>query len=449
VNLSKRRRKSVPVQTAWFGLLPLAWCLSAFACPNAAAGGRFLEQPFSSPPNPVGSGARALGQGNAFIAVADDATAASWNPAGLAQLERPEISFALDAVWHRDRISSDTFEEVDTTAGLNLASLNYASLVQPFYWLERNWAISANYLRLYSFDSKFAFPVNSTPSNLQIDLEHRFEQEGEFSVVSPAIACDVTPRLALGLALYLWDDNLTHSSSYRTESQSSGTYTTAGTAIPFTNLTRDSFTVTGGQSLAIGGLYRMDKNLALGMVFKPAFSLRLEHHSRVYSTQDAMTLQDTLQYDDQELEFPAMVGLGLACYPKGHWTLAMDICWTDWSAYQRVEDGRRVNPLTGRAGDRLADTWTCRLGCETIIVGKNWLIPLRCGLGYDPEPRVDGIDDFYTISLGGGFQRGPIMLDLAYEYRFGNDTTNSGLAGLDASQDVRRHRLMLSLIGYF
>ena len=39
-----------------------------------------------SSPNPVGSGARALGMGGAFIAIADDATAASWNPGGLIQL---------------------------------------------------------------------------------------------------------------------------------------------------------------------------------------------------------------------------------------------------------------------------------------------------------------------------------------------------------------------------
>ena len=46
----------------------------------------------NSTPLPVGSGARAIGQGSAFIAVADDATAASWNPGALMQLERPELS---------------------------------------------------------------------------------------------------------------------------------------------------------------------------------------------------------------------------------------------------------------------------------------------------------------------------------------------------------------------
>ena len=42
-----------------------------------------LSQPRASAPLPAGSGARALGQANAFTAVADDATAASWNPAAV------------------------------------------------------------------------------------------------------------------------------------------------------------------------------------------------------------------------------------------------------------------------------------------------------------------------------------------------------------------------------
>ena len=53
-----------------------------------AHGQETLTNVISSPPSPVGSGARAAGIGSAFVAVADDATAASWNPAGLVQLER-------------------------------------------------------------------------------------------------------------------------------------------------------------------------------------------------------------------------------------------------------------------------------------------------------------------------------------------------------------------------
>src|SRR6266513_1931393 len=40
----------------------------------------------------LGSGARALGMGGAFLARPDDATAATWNPAGLSYLRNPEVS---------------------------------------------------------------------------------------------------------------------------------------------------------------------------------------------------------------------------------------------------------------------------------------------------------------------------------------------------------------------
>ena len=42
----------------------------------------------------TGAGARAPGLGDAFTALADDAYATHYNPAGLAQLERPQFAAA-------------------------------------------------------------------------------------------------------------------------------------------------------------------------------------------------------------------------------------------------------------------------------------------------------------------------------------------------------------------
>ena len=64
-------------------ILPLAWLAASAA---VAQGVLTLEFSFSNP------GARSLGFGGAFVALADDATAAYANPAGLNQLTRPEIS---------------------------------------------------------------------------------------------------------------------------------------------------------------------------------------------------------------------------------------------------------------------------------------------------------------------------------------------------------------------
>ncbi len=64
-------------------LLVAALATPAFA-ESAGRAGAYLK---------MGVGARALGMGSAFTAVADDSTAAFWNPAGLALLNRPEASF--------------------------------------------------------------------------------------------------------------------------------------------------------------------------------------------------------------------------------------------------------------------------------------------------------------------------------------------------------------------
>lgn len=46
----------------------------------------------------LGGGARALGMGGAFVAIADDATAGYWNPAGLALLKKKEVTFMANNI---------------------------------------------------------------------------------------------------------------------------------------------------------------------------------------------------------------------------------------------------------------------------------------------------------------------------------------------------------------
>jgi len=62
----------------------LAGTVSPANADSAGQAGAFLK---------MGVGARALGMGSAFTAVADDSTAAFWNPAGLALLQKSEASF--------------------------------------------------------------------------------------------------------------------------------------------------------------------------------------------------------------------------------------------------------------------------------------------------------------------------------------------------------------------
>ena len=94
--------------------------LALLVCPVATAQST-IEPPIVNP------GARSLGLGGAFVAVADDATAAWANPSGLMQLARPEISVEGRS-WSEDREGLAS----------NQSNLGFLSFVLP----RQKWSIA-------------------------------------------------------------------------------------------------------------------------------------------------------------------------------------------------------------------------------------------------------------------------------------------------------------------
>ena len=204
-----------------------------------------------SAPLARGSGARALGVAGAFTAVADDATAASWNPAGLVQLERPEASFMLreTRVVQEHQIESESFSVGEDQ--FNDKNLNYASAVCPFRLADRNFVFSLNYQEAYDFNQEFTADIQTTASQSRSDVSTRvftkivqehvadgivemdvnsylttwqrsslnqilcqdvlssldFEQEGVIDAVTPALAAELTPKLSIGASVNFYQDS--------------------------------------------------------------------------------------------------------------------------------------------------------------------------------------------------------------------------------------------------
>ncbi len=78
----------------------------------------------------LGNGARAGGMGEAFTAVADDATSIYWNPAGMANVEGVELN-----VTHSEWLGDIRFEQVSVlnemfggTAGISFTGVYYGSM---------------------------------------------------------------------------------------------------------------------------------------------------------------------------------------------------------------------------------------------------------------------------------------------------------------------------------
>ena len=77
--------------------------------------------------NIVGGGARPMGMAGAYISVADDASALSWNPAGIAQVKNIDITLC-------SRLTKASFGDGDTPKiGTDF---NFGALAYPFRYMD-------------------------------------------------------------------------------------------------------------------------------------------------------------------------------------------------------------------------------------------------------------------------------------------------------------------------
>ena len=158
--------------------------------------------------NRPGSGARAAGMGNAFIAVSDDGTAASWNPAGLSQLRRPELSVVFNASRRAEDL--DGFGAVDRTAlfghigsATTTANLEFASGALPLTVFGKPVTIQAGWRRLFDFTSGIEGDVTRVPisdaSRPEGVINLHNESDGHINLATLAGAIRITRRLSVGI----------------------------------------------------------------------------------------------------------------------------------------------------------------------------------------------------------------------------------------------------------
>jgi hypothetical protein len=88
-----------------------------------------VNQPFFDKYNSFGAGARAIGMGEAFAAIADDASAVYYNPAGLAQMDHNEISWTGGSYYNG--VPYTGFLNFTMALGGQYFGLSYEKLYHP------------------------------------------------------------------------------------------------------------------------------------------------------------------------------------------------------------------------------------------------------------------------------------------------------------------------------
>jgi hypothetical protein len=409
----------------------------------------------ASSPNPVGSGARALGMGGAYIAVADDATAASWNPGGLIQLERPELSI-VGAGFHRTEDNCfDENPEAEGEQAVGKVDLNYFSAAYPFLAMGYPMILSLNYQKRYDFSREWALDLRNEGANFQERERLDYRQNGSLSALGLAYGVQIRPRISLGLTLNFWGNYLGDNGwTEHTNQSGSGTYDDREGVFDIRRTDQYRFS---GVNANFGLLWRATGGLTIGAVFKSPFKADLKHTTDQYysfyfpeeETEDPSVTRTT---EDLTLSMPMSYGIGAAYRFSDRFSLSLDLYRTHWNDFELEDEaGRRTSPITGRPSrqTQVEATTQVRLGGEYLLYLTRVKVPFRGGLFYDPAPSQGSPDDFYGFSMGSGLVFHRFSWDIAYQYRFGNGVSSAILPGYGFSQNVREHTVYVSLIVYF
>lgn len=411
--------------------------------------------------NRTGSGARAAGMANAFIAVSDDGTAASWNPAGLAQLRKPELSVVsttagqanrAEAFLARDELS--IFSPL--SASYHTTYLDFASLAVPVTLAGKQVTFQGAWRRIYTFDFRDNLVIEREPLTPdgppRTRIEANADTVGGVDLLSLAGAVRLTSRLTLGGSVNFWRGDWTAAQSISASSPS-------GSELPDFRTTVDTNRIRG-------------HNLSLGLLLTyPRWSVGLVHQGpmpgRYSGTVDAI---DSASPDrevaslDADLRFPRAVGLGAAWRPAPLWTVAFDLTWDDWTSGELdlgLEGVEPVSIFDGQPRDRTGtrNTLSANAGAEHLFRGEGFLVPLRFGVAWEPQgqrnPYVRDPVNFVMLAAGTGYNTNSLKFDAAFQYRWARfqDGDDFSVGPSDpffpqavGERNVREWRVKLSVI---
>ena len=371
----------------------------------------------------IGAGARPAGMGGAFTALADDASAASFNPAGLALLVLPEMSVVFDATSrsddHRTFFSHQSgFLETygASKSSFTTQDLNFIAFTAPLAVAGRNFTLQLSYHRLIDFelDSRRSFEETVDGGKPLARLMQTIDQTGDIHTISLAGAYQLTQRLSLGVTLSRWEGDW----GFATRTEELEIPTSKVSSLKFAQANSWS-----GWNTTLGALLRYP-HVQVGATFRSPFSGTYEVRSTL-DTSFTSPFPDTSRALGS-LEWPTSWTVGLAILPWDAWVLSMDFSGFDWDDMVIKNFGGTGVPdlnfvdLKPVDQSQTRNTSIVRLGTEyTLFPGHN-IVALRLGAFREPRPQVltasSEANDRRGFSAGIGWRRGKFALDVAYQH---------------------------------
>jgi len=400
-----------------------------------------FEFSFSNP------GARSMAFGGAFVALADDATAAFANPAGLVQLVEPEVSLELRhwnnpiPVTYSGRLTgAPTGIGLDTKGGIEYATydhevtgLSYLSFVYP----RKNWSIAFYRHLLADFEvatetqGLFA-EVPGFPLDTGRLFDRRDRTELEVVTYGVSAAFKVLENLSLGLSLNYFDGTLRgFQESYFWDEDTPTGYFGPTSFLPPRLVAGAEFNADGTDVALSGGLlWRVNKNWSLGGFYRqaPTFDFKYTLFGGPAGGDEELPPGETVT-QQSSINYPDVYGAGVAFRSTGgHLTLSFE--W-DRIKYSNIFDSLGATS----SGEFIPDGDETHFGAEYAFLKSRPVFALRAGMWLDRNHQVrseitdrilqgllgtGGDEMHFSFGIGAAFKR--IQLDFGVDISDRQDT---------------------------
>jgi long-subunit fatty acid transport protein len=339
--------------------------------------------------NFLNPGARSLALGGAFVGLADDATAAYANPAGLINLSRPEVSvegrhwnYTHTYVDRGHAFGPPDMQGVDLIGGLqnghsqdHVNGLSFLSFVYPY----KSWSFALYRHELANFQANIrtrgAFFNISNPEDAEFKIFRFFPTHSrtdlEITNYGLSAGYRASDSLSIGLGVNYYDFSLT---SVTDRLDSDGFYGMPTAVVVNTVEQHGDDSGIGG---TLGLLWKPTQNWSLGAVYRRGTELERKNVGIVPGF-------DPIDLPKQPFKIPDVWALGTAFHPTDQITLTLDF---DRVKYSDTFQG--IDQVKAKDADEL------HFGLEYVVLKGKSPLSFRLGAWLEPDHQASyqGVPD--------------------------------------------------------
>ncbi|MDZ7860071.1 MAG: UPF0164 family protein [Candidatus Krumholzibacteriota bacterium] len=332
--------------------------------------------------NTYQSGGRAASLGGAYTAVSNDAFALIYNPAGLTQINKKELSFGI---YYSTEDLSTNYDRYNSLLPNSSTGISHLTTVYPFPTYRGSFVIGFGVFRVANSDLEYF--KNSRRDDLNGTIRNTLIQTGNIYQYRFGAGVDISPRIAAGANLVVWDGSSGFVEDISFEH----------TASDSSYLFSDDVSVNlDGLSMEMGLLFRLSKTLRAGLkISTPAWLSydgdAVEYYDWSYSNGAEWTTDPYYYYIEDEYTLPMKLRGGVS-YQFKNLLLCADAEYCDYT--QTKYNGKKLYNKINRNDPVLEKTLDLSFGAEFAL--PFYPAKLRAGYSYIPT-RFIGMEELSYI----------------------------------------------------